>query len=62
MEQSVWKQSKAADNETKQSRVFGSGAEQRIMKVSGADCLEAERRGLIGSKVEDNERERSRLF
>ena len=41
--------SAAKDNETEQSGAFGSGAEQRIMKKSGAECLEAERRIMIWS-------------
>ena len=38
-------QSVAVDNETEQSEVLGSGAERRIMKRTGADCLEAEQSG-----------------
>ena len=38
-------QSDAEDNETERSEVLGSGAERRIMKRTGADCLEAEQSG-----------------
>ena len=54
--------SKAGDNETEQSGVFGnraewSRAELRIMNRSGAECLEAEQSG-----EEDNEMEQSGVF
>lgn len=47
----------AKHNETQRSRVFGRKVDQKVMKQSGAECLEAER-----SKTKDNEMDRSRMF
>ena len=51
------KRSRAKNNETERNGVFGSQAERRIMKLSGAECLEAERSGAERRKTNQSEAE-----
>ena len=46
------KRSRAKNDETKHNGVFGTQAEQRVMKLSRAECLELERRIMKQHGVE----------